>query len=49
MRLAGQIAQQADIVTVSRKRDPETIDGLVDFLESEWAKHFGITPREENK
>jgi hypothetical protein len=49
MRLAGRIAQQANIVAVSRKRDPETIDGLIDFLESQWAKHFGITPMEENK
>jgi hypothetical protein len=43
MRLAGQIAQQAKIVIVSRKRDPETIDGLIDFLESAWARHFGPT------
>lgn len=49
MRLAGQIAQQANIVTVSRKRDPETIDGLIDFLESQWAKHFAITPTGESK
>jgi len=47
MRLAGQIAQKASIVTVSRKRDPETIDGLIDFLESAWAKHFGPNPVEE--
>jgi hypothetical protein len=41
MRLAGQIAQKASIVAVSRKRDPEKIDGLIDFLESAWAKHLG--------
>lgn len=47
MRLAGQIAQQTPIVTVSRKRDPKTIDSLIDFLESAWAKHFGPNPTEE--
>jgi len=47
MRLAGQIAQKAPIVTVSRKRDPEMVDGLIDFLESAWANHFGSNPVEE--
>jgi hypothetical protein len=47
MRLAGQIAQKAPIVTVSRKRDPEEVDGLIDFLESAWAKHFDPNPVEE--
>jgi len=47
MRLAGQIAKKASIVRVSRKRDPETIDGLIDFLESAWAKHFGPNPLQE--
>jgi hypothetical protein len=47
MRLAGQIAQKASMVTVSRKRDPEMVDGLIDFLESAWAKHFGPNPVEE--
>lgn len=47
MRLAGQIAQKATIVGVSRKRDPETIDSLVDFLESAWMKRFGTNPTEE--
>jgi hypothetical protein len=46
MRLAGQIAQRAPIVKVSRKRDPETIDGLIDFLEAAWAKHFDPNPAE---
>jgi hypothetical protein len=41
MRLAAGIAQKADVVTVSRKRDPEAIDGLIDFLEAAWEKHFG--------
>lgn len=46
MRLAGQIAQKAPIAMVSRKRDPELVDGLIDFLESAWAKHFGPNPME---
>jgi hypothetical protein len=49
MRLAGQIAQKASIVTVSRKRDPASIDGLVDFLETAWTKHFGSTQKEDKK
>lgn len=49
MRLAGQIAQKAPIIRVSRKRDPEAIDGLIDFLESAWAEHFGSNSREEIK
>jgi hypothetical protein len=49
MRLAGHIAQETPIVRVSRKRDPELIDGLIDFLEAAWAEHFGSNPREENK
>jgi hypothetical protein len=40
MRLAGSIAQKATIVRVSRRRDPEKIDTLVDLLESSWAEHF---------
>lgn len=49
MRLAGQIAQKTPMITVSRKRDPEMIDGLIDFLEAAWAKHFGSNSREEKK
>ncbi|MGD0480665.1 MAG: hypothetical protein ABSA42_10880 [Terracidiphilus sp.] len=49
MRLAGQIAQETPMVKVSRKRDPELIDGLIDFLEAAWAEHFGSKPREEKK
>jgi hypothetical protein len=40
MRLAGLIAQKATIVQVSRRRDTEKIDTLVDFLESAWSQHF---------
>jgi hypothetical protein len=47
MRMAGQIAQNASIISVSRKRDPEMIDGLIDFLESAWEKHLGPNPTEE--
>jgi len=49
MRLAGQIAQKISMATVSRRRDPETIDQLIDFLESAWAAHFGSNSREEHK
>lgn len=41
MRLAGTIAEQAAIVEVSRRRDPEKIKDLVSFLETAWAAHFG--------
>ena len=46
MRMAGLIAQQATMVTVSRRRDPEAIEGLVSFLESAWAACFGPKPLE---
>ncbi len=49
MRLAGKIAQKTPMATVSRKRDPETIDGMIDFLESAWAEHFGSNSKEEKK
>jgi hypothetical protein len=44
MRMAGLIAQKTTIVAVSRRRDPEAIEGLVGFLESAWAKHFTASP-----
>jgi hypothetical protein len=47
MRLAGQIAQKAAIVKVSRKRDAEKIDALVDFLEAKWKKQFDQNPTAE--
>lgn len=40
MLLAGQIAQMTTMAEVSRRRDPETIGNLVDFLEAAWAQHF---------
>jgi hypothetical protein len=40
MRMAGLISQQATMVAVSRRRDPDAIEGLVGFLESEWARNF---------
>jgi hypothetical protein len=40
MRLAGQIAQQTTLVSVTRRRDPEAIGGLIGFLESAWAERF---------
>jgi hypothetical protein len=40
MRMAGLIAQKATMVSVTRRRDLEAIEGLVGFLESEWAERF---------
>jgi hypothetical protein len=40
MRLAGLIAQKTTMVEVSRRRDPEAIENLVDILESAWAEDF---------
>jgi len=47
MRLAGQIAQHATIVAVSRMRDPDAIGDFVHFLESQWANHFAPEKVEE--
>jgi hypothetical protein len=44
MLLAGTIAHEATIATVSRRRDPKAIDGLIDFLESAWAERFPRLP-----
>ena len=47
MRLAGLIAQKATLAVVTRRPDPEEVDGLVGFLESAWAERFGIISHEE--
>jgi hypothetical protein len=47
MRLAGLIAQKATLAAVTRRRDPEEVDGLVGFLESAWAERFGVISHEE--
>jgi hypothetical protein len=47
MRLAGLIAQKATMVQVLRRRDPEMIENLVDFLEFEWVEHFGQIRKSE--
>jgi hypothetical protein len=44
MRMAALIAQQATMIEVRRRRDPEAIGELVGFLESSWAKCFGDSP-----
>jgi len=47
-RLAGQIAQKAEVVSVFRRRDVNAIRGLVTFLESTWAERYTQVPvREE--
>ena len=40
MRLAGQIAAAASVVSVTRRRNPDELNALVGFLESAWSKHF---------
>jgi hypothetical protein len=47
MRMAGLIAQTATIVAVTRRRDPEAIEGLVGFLESAWAERFAAYSSKE--
>jgi hypothetical protein len=47
MRMAGLIAKQATMVAVSRRRDPEMIEGLVAFLESAWVACFGASLSKE--
>jgi len=47
MRLAGLIAQRTTIAEVSRRRDTEAIEELVNFLESAWAAHFGSIEERE--
>lgn len=49
MRMAGTIAQKTTMAVITRRRDPETLDGLVGFLESAWTRHFSGGPsKEEN-
>ena len=43
MRLAGLIAQKTTIAQVSRSRDPQALDKLVDFLEAAWEERFGAS------
>jgi hypothetical protein len=40
MRLAGEIAQQATLLSVARRRDTTGIEGLVRCLEVAWAEQF---------
>jgi hypothetical protein len=47
MRMAGLIAQKTTMVAVTRRRDPEAIEGLVGFLESAWAEHFAANSSKE--
>jgi len=47
LRLAGQIAQQAEMVSVLRRRDTGAIGSLVQFLESTWAARFAKMAVEE--
>jgi hypothetical protein len=47
MRLAGLIAQKTTIAQVSRSRDPDSIEKLVEFLAKVWVERFGTNPMEE--
>jgi hypothetical protein len=47
MRMAGLIAQQATLVAVTRRWNPEEVDGLAGFLESAWAQRFALIGAEE--
>jgi hypothetical protein len=47
MRLAGVIAQQATLATVTRRRNPVEADELVGFLESAWAERFDLIQSDE--
>jgi hypothetical protein len=47
MRLAGLIAQRATMATVTRRWNPEEVDGLVGFLEAAWAQQFAVIGTEE--
>lgn len=47
MRQAGQIAQKTTIAQVSRRRDPEAIESMIDFLESAWTERFGANSTQE--
>ncbi|MGD0546291.1 MAG: hypothetical protein ABR991_00500 [Terracidiphilus sp.] len=49
MRMAGLIAQKTTMATVTRRRDPEAIEGMVSFLESVWASSFAENPSKENR
>jgi len=49
MRLAGQIAQHATLVSVTRRRDVTALEGLVRFLEAQWTERFPLISQEEQK
>ena len=48
MRLAAQIAQRAEIVSVNRRRDVGAIGDLVRFLECTWADRFAKMKEKES-
>jgi len=49
MRLAGRIARETPLLSVTRRRDVARIAGLVSFLEKDWAQRFAAGPAEEGK
>lgn len=42
MRMAGQIAEKAALVSVTRRRNPDELKDLVGFLESAWSEQFTL-------
>jgi hypothetical protein len=49
IRVAGSIAQQATMATVTRRRSAESIEGMVTFVESCWTEYFASNSSEEKK
>lgn len=47
MRMAGEIAKNATMVAVTRRRDVAALPEFVGFLESQWSQHFGPGPLKE--
>jgi hypothetical protein len=47
MRLAGQIAEKTALVLVTRRRNPDELMDLVEFLESAWSEHFTVIAAKE--
>jgi hypothetical protein len=48
MKLAGAIAQKTTITKILRRRDPEKIERLIDYLELTWEKDFRSDRTMEN-
>jgi hypothetical protein len=47
VRLAAQIAEKAALVSVTRRRNPDELKDMVEFLESAWSEHFTLIAAKE--